>query len=70
MVASSIPEAVILAGGDCKRMAPLQSIKALLPIANKPLISYPLRQLSQAGIQTCYVVSPTHNGCEIASILM
>ena len=51
----------ILAGGECKRLYPLTSgtlglFKAMLPVANKPLISYPLRHLSEAGIKHALVV--------------
>jgi len=52
-------QVVILAGGECKRMYPLTSagtVKALLPVGNRPLISYPLRNLSEAGIKKCIVV--------------
>jgi translation initiation factor eIF-2B subunit gamma len=31
-------------------------VKALLPVGNKPLISYPLRNLAEAGIKSCIVV--------------
>jgi dTDP-glucose pyrophosphorylase len=53
-------QVVILAGGECKRMYPLTSagtVKALLPVGNRPLISYPLRNLAEAGIKNCIVVS-------------
>lgn len=41
-------------------MYPLTSagtVKALLPVGNRPLISYPLRNLAEAGIKKCIVVS-------------
>lgn len=53
-------QVVVLAGGECKRMYPLTSagtVKALLPVGNRPLISYPLRNLAEAGIKKCIVVS-------------
>jgi translation initiation factor eIF-2B subunit gamma len=31
-------------------------VKALLPVGNRPLISYPLRNLAEAGIKSCIVV--------------
>jgi hypothetical protein len=51
-------QVVILAGGECKRMYPITSGlgKALLPVANKPLLSYPLRNLAEAGIKSAIVV--------------
>ncbi|KAF6255618.1 nucleotide-diphospho-sugar transferase [Scenedesmus sp. NREL 46B-D3] len=53
-------QVVILAGGECKRLYPLTSagpVKALLPVGNRPLISYPLRNLAEAGIKSCIVVA-------------
>lgn len=51
-------QAIILAGGECKRLYPLTSgsVKALLPVANKPLLSYPLKALSDAGVRNALVV--------------
>ena len=56
-------EVVILAGGECKRLYPLTSggvVKALLPVGNRPLISYPLRHLAEAGIKNAIVVRAPH----------
>lgn len=52
-------QVVILAGGECKRLYPLTSgvVKALLPVGNQPLLSYPLRNLAEAGIENAIVVS-------------
>lgn len=52
-------QAVLLAGGEDKALFPLTSgvVKALLPVANRPLISYPLRSLSEAGLTHVLVVS-------------
>ncbi|KIY94734.1 translation initiation factor eIF-2B gamma subunit [Monoraphidium neglectum] len=53
-------EVVILAGGECKRLYPLTSggvVKALLPVGNRPLISFPLRHLAEAGIKSAIVVA-------------
>ena len=47
---------VVLAGGDDKRLYPLGGVKALLPVANKPLLSYPLRTISEAGLKHAFVV--------------
>lgn len=49
-------QAILLAGGDDKRLYPLSSVKALLPVANKPLISYPLKALSDAACKHCFIV--------------
>jgi CTP:molybdopterin cytidylyltransferase MocA len=35
------------------------TVKALLPVGNRPLISYPLRNLAEAGIKSCIVVRET-----------
>jgi dTDP-glucose pyrophosphorylase len=32
------------------------ALKALLPVGNRPLISYPIKNLSDAGIKSCIVV--------------
>lgn len=52
-------QAVLLAGGEDKALFPLTSgiVKALLPVANRPLLSYPLRSLSDAGLTHVLVVS-------------
>ena len=52
-------EAVVLAGGDDKRLFPLSAgvPKALLPVANRPLLHYPLRMLAEAGLHHAWVVS-------------
>lgn len=54
-------QAVVLAGGDDKRLHPMtsSSVKALLPVANKPLLSYSLRLLAAAGLKQCLVVRGT-----------
>jgi len=53
-------EAIILAGGEEKSLHPLThgTAKALLPIANRALISYPLKALHNAGLRLAFVVSP------------
>lgn len=52
-------QAVVLAGGEDQILYPLTTttVKALLPVANKPLISYPLRTLAEAGLRSAIVVS-------------
>jgi hypothetical protein len=41
---------------DVDRCAVAGTVKALLPVGNRPLISYPLRNLAEAGIKNCIVV--------------
>lgn len=51
-------QAVVLAGGEDQVLFPLTSnmVKALLPVANRPLISYPLKTLAHAGLRSAIVV--------------
>lgn len=51
-------QAVVLAGGECKRLYPLTSgsVKALLPVGNKPLLSYPLKSLQDVGVKHAFIV--------------
>jgi translation initiation factor eIF-2B subunit gamma len=46
-------QVVILPGGKGRRMHPLNEdlSKGLLPVANRPLISYPLELLERAGFR-------------------
>ena len=53
-------QAVILAGGGGSRLYPLNASglpKVLLPVANRPLLTFPLRTLEEAGITDVLVVS-------------
>lgn len=52
-------QCVVLAGGDDRRLHPLtaSSVKALMPVANRPLISYTLKALADAGQTKVFVVS-------------
>ena len=52
-------QAVLLAGGTGSRLYPLNSTgtpKALLPVGNEPLISFPLKTLEEAGITDVFLV--------------
>jgi len=52
-------QAVILAGAGGKHLFPLNSAglpKVLLPVANRPLLTFPLRTLEEAGITDVLVV--------------
>jgi Nucleotidyl transferase len=54
-----MPEAIVLAGGEDKRLNPLTSAeqpKCLLPVANSPAILYSLHALHRAGIDSVFVV--------------
>ncbi|MCE5299209.1 MAG: NTP transferase domain-containing protein [Methanoregulaceae archaeon] len=51
-------QAVILAAGEGKRLRPLtrNRPKALIPVANNPIIDYPIRALAGCGIRDIVVV--------------
>lgn len=56
---------IILAGGTATRLMPLTKVtnKHLLPVYNKPMIFYPLKTLTDAGIKDIMIVSGrTHCG--------
>jgi len=52
-------QAVLLAGGSGNRMYPLpeKTAKCLLPVGNRPLISYQLAMLQDAGLEDCLVLT-------------
>eukprot|EP00761_Pharyngomonas_kirbyi_P006908 gb/GECH01006917.1/.p1 GENE.gb/GECH01006917.1/~~gb/GECH01006917.1/.p1 ORF type:complete len:422 (+),score=94.81 gb/GECH01006917.1/:1-1266(+) len=52
-------QAIILAGGEGQRLYPLvdNTPKALLPLANNPMIYYQLTLLEKAGFKECFVVT-------------
>ncbi|MEW5317384.1 MAG: hypothetical protein WDW38_008684 [Sanguina aurantia] len=62
-------QAVLLAGGEDKSLFPLTSgvVKALLPVANLPLLSYPLRSLSDAGLTHVLVVASGERAAGVIS---
>jgi translation initiation factor eIF-2B subunit gamma len=52
--------AVILAGGEGSRLFPLNAAgmpKVLMPVANRPLLTFPLRMLEEGGVTDLIVVS-------------
>ena len=63
-------QAVILAGGGGSRLYPLNSQgmpKVLMPVANRPLLTFPLRQLEEGGITDVLVVSGAGD-CQLWSV--
>ncbi|KAK9768677.1 Translation initiation factor eIF-2B subunit gamma [Basidiobolus ranarum] len=65
-------QAIVLAGHG-NRMSPLTNEenlpKALLPVANKPLLWYPLNWLEKAGIKDIIVIAPSSAGAKISHYL-
>lgn len=52
-------QAIILAGGGGSRLYPLNAAglpKVLMPVANRPLLTFPLRMLEEGGISDVFVV--------------
>lgn len=62
---------LILAAGHGTRLRPLTDklSKPLLPLANRPLISYPLERLIEAGIREIGIVANADNVHELQSAL-
>ena len=62
---------IILAGGQGTRLYPLTKVtnKHLLPIAGEPMIYYPLRKLTEAGIKDIMVVTGVDHATGITSLL-
>ena len=65
-------KAVVLAGGRGTRLRPITHTisKHLIPIANKPMIFYPLEDIAEAGIrEVAIVVAPGEIGREIREVV-
>src|SRR5258707_9632404 len=64
-------EGVILAGGLGTRLSPLTKItnKHLLPVYDRPMIHYPLKTLSEAGIRDILIVTGGNHAREVLRLL-
>uniref|UniRef100_A0A7S0H794 Translation initiation factor eIF2B subunit gamma n=1 Tax=Amorphochlora amoebiformis TaxID=1561963 RepID=A0A7S0H794_9EUKA len=64
-------QAILLAGGAGNRMYPLpeKTAKCLLPVCNRPLITYQLRMLENTGLKECIVVVTEHTAQQVSSFL-
>jgi len=64
-------QVVVMAGGLGNRMHPLteQIPKALIPIANKPMIAYSLMALERAGFSEAIVVAKTSHRAQMSKFL-
>lgn len=62
---------VILAGGLGKRLEPLTKItnKHLLPVYDKPMVHYPLKTLTEAGISDILLVTGGNNAGDFLRLL-
>mgnify|MGYP003652738010 FL=1 len=62
---------IILAGGKGTRLYPLTKVtnKHLLPIAGEPMIYYPLRSLTSAGIKDIMIITGVEHSSGITSML-
>lgn len=62
---------IVLAGGTGSRLMPLTKVtnKHLLPVAQKPMIYYPIEKLAGAGIDEILVVTGTEHMGDMVSLL-
>src|ERR1700752_2072452 len=72
MSTKSLPiKGVVLAGGTGSRLNPLTRVtnKHLLPVYNKPMVTYPIQTLVNAGIQEILLVTGGKNAGEFLRLL-
>lgn len=62
---------IILAGGTGSRLYPLTKVtnKHLLPIGNKPMIYYPIKKLTESGIEEILIVTGTEHMGDVVNLL-
>lgn len=62
---------IILAGGTGSRLYPLTKVtnKHLLPIGNSPMIYYPIKKLTEAGIEEILIVTGTEHMGDVVNLL-
>ena len=62
---------VVLAGGTGSRLMPLTKVtnKHLLPIGQQPMIYYPIRKLTSAGIEQILIVTGVEHMGDVVGLL-
>ena len=62
---------IILAGGTGSRLYPLTKVtnKHLLPIGDNPMIYYPIKKLTEVGIQEILIVTGTEHMGDVVNLL-
>lgn len=62
---------VVLAGGTGSRLMPLTKVtnKHLLPVGNKPMIYYPIKQMVDAGIEEILIVTGVEHMGAVVGLL-
>lgn len=62
---------IILAGGTGSRLYPLTKVtnKHLLPIGNNPMIYYPIKKLTEVGIEEILIVTGTEHMGDVVNLL-
>jgi len=70
-LSSPLMKGILICGGTGSRLRPLTDImnKSLLPVYDKPLITYPLQTLHKAGIEDIMIVTGTEHIDQISEFL-